>query len=240
MSFVFSLRIINDFEKVKRKSRCIRQLNQWKISYFKSSTPLPTLSWIVCIWLQIQRLEDTLRKQACGLVHNKKQQRQDEEEIRWSQVCKEVRDGLHGYIWRTFRFGRFVFDTQPWRNKKFIVQAFLDFRIALCCLEVGKSSYYIHGRGQQMWYKREICHVRKSKTVLDSGFQAMDSGFQVLDPVFISGTWILFKFQALVGFSNSLSCIPDSKAQDSRFPGFRNPNSTTWGEGKKKLKLGRT
>ena len=71
------------------------------------------------------------------------------------------------------------------------------------CLEVGKSNYYIHGRSKQMWYKREICHVRKSKTVLDSGFQAMDFGFQVLDTVFVSGTWILFKFQALVGF-----CIP--------------------------------
>ncbi|XP_068734184.1 paramyosin-like [Montipora capricornis] len=35
---------------------------------------------------QIQKFEDTLRKQAFGLVHNKKQQRQLEEEIRWSQI----------------------------------------------------------------------------------------------------------------------------------------------------------
>ncbi|KAJ7323384.1 hypothetical protein OS493_031859 [Desmophyllum pertusum] len=35
---------------------------------------------------QIQKLEDALRKQALGLVHNKKQQRQLREEIRWSQV----------------------------------------------------------------------------------------------------------------------------------------------------------
>ena len=40
-------------------------------------------------WLsshQIQKLEGTLRKQAIGLVYNTKQQRQLQEEIRWSQV----------------------------------------------------------------------------------------------------------------------------------------------------------
>ena len=58
------------------------------------------------------------------------------------------------------------------------MQAFLDLRIALCCLDVGKSSYYIY---KIYRYKKEISHVRKSKTVLDSGFQAVDSGFQVLD-----------------------------------------------------------
>ena len=48
----------------------------------------------------------------------------------------------------------------------------------------------------------------ESKTVLDSGFQAMDFGFQVLDlRFFISATWILY----------SLSCIPDSKSQNSGF-----------------------
>jgi len=35
---------------------------------------------------QVQKLEDTLKKQAYGLVHNKKQQRQFEEELRWSQI----------------------------------------------------------------------------------------------------------------------------------------------------------
>ena len=35
-------------------------------------------------------------------------------------------------------------------------------------------------------------HVKKAKTVLDSGFHAMDSGFQVLKSwFFVSGTWIL-------------------------------------------------
>ena len=61
-------------------------------------------------------------------------------------------------------------------------------------------------------------HVRESKTVLDSGFQAVDSGFQVLESVFVSGIWIL-----------------DSKAQDSRFHKhkfheFRNPDFLTWGD----------
>ena len=61
--------------------------------------------------------------------------------------------------------------------------------------------------------------LRESNTVLDSGFPAMDSGFQVL-----SGPWILDT--TLSGIRVSLSCIPDSKAQDSRvdkqnFPGFQ-------------------
>ena len=45
-------------------------------------------------------------------------------------------------------------------------------------------------------------HLRESKTVLDSGFNAVDSGFRVLDSivVFISGTWVL-----------------DPKAKDSGF-----------------------
>ena len=42
-----------------------------------------------------------------------------------------------------------------------------------------------------------------SKTFLDSGFQVLDPG------CFVSGPWI----------ADSLSCIPDSKAQDSGFHG---------------------
>ena len=39
---------------------------------------------------------------------------------------------------------------------------------------------------------------------------------------------------------DSLSCIPDSKAQDSgfhkeKFPGFRNPHHLTWGGKDKRL-----
>ena len=43
-------------------------------------------------------------------------------------------------------------------------------------------------------------HIRKSKTVLDSGFHAVDSGLQVLDSGFyVGGPW-----------------IPDSNTVDSR------------------------
>ena len=53
-------------------------------------------------------------------------------------------------------------------------------------------------------------HVRESKTVLDSGFQEL-GGFQSLkkDPE--------FRIPVVNGIPHSLSYIPDSKAQDSRF-----------------------
>ena len=62
-------------------------------------------------------------------------------------------------------------------------------------------------------------HVRKSKTVLDFGFYAMDSGFQVLDSILFSVTLIMDSI--IGGIPDSLSCIPDSKAQDS---GLNNQN----------------
>ena len=44
-------------------------------------------------------------------------------------------------------------------------------------------------------------HVRDSKTVLNSGLQAVDSRFQVMDSgFFVDGTWIMAGFQSLVGF----------------------------------------
>ena len=59
-------------------------------------------------------------------------------------------------------------------------------------------------------------HVRESKTVLDSGFHAVDSGFPGTGFRSLSvglGIWMpIFR-----GFADSLSCIPDSKAQDSGF-----------------------
>ena len=75
--------------------------------------------------------------------------------------------------------------------------------------------------------------ARESKTVLDSVFHAVDSGFQLLDPSL--SQWNLESgFQSLVGFGipDSLSCIPDSKVQDSgfhkqKFPGFQNSDSLT-------------
>ena len=54
----------------------------------------------------------------------------------------------------------------------------------------------------------------ESKTVLDSGFHAMDSGFQIVDfEAFVSGIWIPDSNR----WRDSVSCIPDPKAQDSRF-----------------------
>ena len=78
-------------------------------------------------------------------------------------------------------------------------------------------------------------HVRKSKTVLDSGFHAVDSGFQVVNPNSLSVEQFKFQIPIVSGIPDSLSCIPDSKAQNSRFhgknfPGFWNPHSLTWGE----------
>ena len=65
--------------------------------------------------------------------------------------------------------------------------------------------------------KFAICHpcIRKTKTVLDSGFHAVDSGFQILDSSLCQRN-LDSGFQSLVGLG-TLSCIPDStKAQDSR------------------------
>lgn len=51
-------------------------------------------------------------------------------------------------------------------------------------------------------------------TVLDTGFHAIDSGFQVVDTgVFVRGTWILDSNRLLDPYF--LTCIADSKAQDS-------------------------
>ena len=68
-------------------------------------------------------------------------------------------------------------------------------------------------------------HVKKSKTVLDSGFHAVDSGFQVVNPNSLSVEQFKFQIPIVSGITDSLSCIPDSKAQNSRFheknfPGF--------------------
>ena len=63
--------------------------------------------------------------------------------------------------------------------------------------------------------------ARESKTVLDSGFHAVDFSVEL-------GIWI----PIVSGIPDSLSCIPDAKAQDSRFlkqkfPGFQNSDSLT-------------
>ena len=52
-------------------------------------------------------------------------------------------------------------------------------------------------------------YAQESKAVLDSGFHAMDSGSQVLNSGF-------FVTETIVkGILDSLSCIPNSKAQAS-------------------------
>ena len=50
-----------------------------------------------------------------------------------------------------------------------------------------------------------------SKAVLDSGFHVADFGFQALPGEL--GFWILI----VSGISDTLSCVPDSKVQDSGF-----------------------
>ena len=76
-------------------------------------------------------------------------------------------------------------------------------------------------------------HVRKPKTVLDSGFHALDSGFQVLDSSLCRSVELRFWIPIVSGIPDSLSCIPESKAQDfvfhkQTFPRFRNRDSLTW------------
>ena len=77
--------------------------------------------------------------------------------------------------------------------------------------------------------KLTVC-VAPSKRIQDSlGFWIPDTGFQYLSVEL--GFWI----PIVSGIPETLSCIPDSKTQDSgfhkqKFPGFRNPESLTWGE----------
>ena len=74
-------------------------------------------------------------------------------------------------------------------------------------------------------------HTRKLKTILDCGLEAVDSGFQdwIPDSLIVEkGFRILF----IIGIPDSLSCIPESKAQDSgfhkpKFAPFQNRNYLT-------------
>ena len=69
-------------------------------------------------------------------------------------------------------------------------------------------------------------HGRESKTVLDSGFQAVNFGFQMLDST----------LSVKLGFRIPIvSRILDSKARDSgfqkqKFPVFQDPDFLIWGE----------
>ena len=62
----------------------------------------------------------------------------------------------------------------------------------------------------------------------------MDSGFSLLDLKSFSVD-LGFRIPIVSGILDYYSCILDSKTQDSgfyrqKFPGFRNPDSLTWGE----------
>ena len=54
-------------------------------------------------------------------------------------------------------------------------------------------------------------YVRESSTVLDSGFHAVNSGFQYFS------LELEFWIPIVSGIPKFLSCIPDSKTQDSEF-----------------------
>ena len=56
--------------------------------------------------------------------------------------------------------------------------------------------------------------MKESKTVLDSEFHAVDSGYQVPDYLSVD---IEFLIAIISGIPDSLSCIPDSKNQESGF-----------------------
>ena len=79
--------------------------------------------------------------------------------------------------------------------------------------------------------REESPHVTESKTVLDSGFHALNSGFPVLDSRLLVkfGFWIPIFSRVPV----SLSCIPDSKAQNFRESGIQ--ISLTWSEKRRRL-----
>ena len=56
----------------------------------------------------------------------------------------------------------------------------------------------------------------RQSLILDSGFHTVDSSFQLLDSNLMS-IEIGFRIQKICGIPDSLSCIPDSKTQDSGF-----------------------
>ena len=95
------------------------------------------------------------------------------------------------------------------------MQAFLNFRIALCCLDVGKSSYYIRGR------------------ILDSKPWIPDSKYWI--PVFVSGTWILeSNRQWDSGFLELCSGFQSTGFQISRIP---ESEFSYMGRGKEKVEI---
>ena len=98
----------------------------------------------------------------------------------------------------------------------------------LICKEGASCCPLIHNITLHCTRKENSSHVRKPRTVLDSGFHNVDTGFRYLSVEL--GLWI----PIVGGIPDSLSCIPDSKSQDfgshkQNFPGFRNPEKTIFG-----------
>ena len=98
----------------------------------------------------------------------------------------------------------------------------------LICKEGASCCPLIHNITLHCTRKENSSHVRKPRTVLDSGFHNVDTGFRYLSVEL--GLWI----PIVGGIPDSLSCIPDSKYQDfgshkQNFPGFRNPEKTIFG-----------
>ena len=89
-------------------------------------------------------------------------------------------------------------------------------------LFIERGIHSVQGACSFAWFKSDLCLKNNEYTVCSTGFQS--SSVQL-------GFWI----PTAGGIPDSLSCIPDSRAQDfgfhkQKFPRFRNSDSLTWGE----------
>ena len=87
--------------------------------------------------------------------------------------------------------------------------------------------FYFGYSGSLIFFFRLKWANPRQSWIVDSTPWIPDSRYSI--PAFVSGSWILIPI--VRGIQGSLGCIPDSKALDSRFYGFRNPDSLlTWGD----------
>ena len=120
-------------------------------------------------------------------------------------------------------FTKFMFTPcpAPWKG----IQGSLGFWISRC-------KFQIPGNWIPVFVRRTW--ILDSSRLWDSGFHTVNSGFQVTGFQSLSmelGFWI--PIDCVI--PDSLSCILDSKTQDSgflkqKFPRFRNPDSLTLGD----------